>query len=71
MAFSKRHYRSVSPASDTAADIKDRIRRNTACELGRAETQAKFPQLTGENADEAIRFQNDRIRHHYELLRKS
>jgi hypothetical protein len=64
VSFSRRHYRLVSPAPDTAEDIRQRLIRKAAAERGLADRVARFPVLTPFNAAEAIRFQDERIAHH-------
>lgn len=49
MAFSRRHYRAVSPLSDTPAQIAERIRRNSMLDITRREMHALYPVITAEN----------------------
>lgn len=60
--YSKRHYRLVSPPDDTPAEIAERNRHQDALRRARDETAAKFPQITAANVDEALAFQDARIR---------
>lgn len=69
MAFySSRHYRSVSPAADTPADVADRLRRNEAAARARTERETRYPILNAENAQEAMDFQERRYQELYEAF---
>lgn len=46
---------------DTAENIAWRIRSRKAGELAIADRQARFPVLSAENADEALRYQEERV----------
>ena len=46
---------------DTLADIAARIKRNAACQQAHTETIAKFGQITAENIDAALAYQEQRI----------
>lgn len=69
--FSRRHYRLVSPPADTQDQIRDRLIARQAAELGMADRIARYPTLTAENADDAIRYQEDRIKHYATILRRT
>jgi hypothetical protein len=60
--------RSVCPPRDTAQDIRDRLARMKAGEVGRAARERAFPVLTAENADAAIAFQEQAISAEYARL---
>lgn len=62
--YSKRHYARVSPPADTPEAIQERIRFHAAAALGIADRQAKYPEMTAENAAEAIAYQEARIQFH-------
>ena len=47
---------------DTAADIAWRRRYNAASEQANRETHERFPSLNGDNIDEALSFQESRIK---------
>lgn len=64
MAFSRRHYRAVSPPADTAADVALRKADSEARRLARFDVEATYPTVTAENASEVLTFQEGRIRHH-------
>lgn len=64
MSFSQRHYRLVSPTPDTVEDVRQRLIRRTAAERAVADRLERFPTLTPFNAAEAIRYQDERIKHH-------
>lgn len=49
---------------DTPADIAWRVKSREAAEAAVAERQAKYPTLTADNAAEALRYQDERIRFH-------
>jgi hypothetical protein len=67
--YSRAHYQRVSPPSDTREQIQERLIRNQACEkLGVADRQAKYPVLTESNAQEAIDYQDERIRFHHQAI---
>lgn len=65
MAFSQRHYRSVSPPADTPRDIAWRFAHNAVLEQVRAE-RAERPTLTSENWDSERAWVDARIK---ELMR--
>lgn len=67
--YSRRHYQAVSPAADTQAQIIERAVQKRAGELAVQDRELRFATLTGENVDEAIRYQEERIRFHAEMLR--
>ena len=48
----------------TPEAIAERLRHRKACELARAETVARYPVVTTENAREAIEYQEHRIQQH-------
>lgn len=62
--FSQRHYRAVSPSSDTPEQVRERMARHAACERARRDREAKYPVITPENVDEALKFADDRFHHH-------
>ena len=66
MAFSQKHYRLVSPPSDTTAQVQDRAQWKEAAAKGIADRERAYPILTAENGAEAIKFQEARIRYHYQ-----
>jgi uncharacterized protein (DUF433 family) len=47
---------------DTAQDIASRIANNARLEMIRAEMAAKYPKITAENVDEALAYQEQRMR---------
>lgn len=49
------------PPADTPEAIAYRMRRYVAGEKAIKDREARYPQLTAENADEAIRYQDERI----------
>ena len=55
-------------ATETPARAEERKRHRAACEQALREREARFPVLTAENADEAIRWQEQRIRELREAL---
>lgn len=66
--YSKRHYQLVSPPSDKPGAIEERMRNAEAGRLGYADMLEKFGELTAENAGEAIKYQEERIKFHYANL---
>ena len=64
MAFSRRHYRLVSPSVDMAADVSARLIRQRALELARADVEAKYATVSATNAAEILAWQEERIQHH-------
>jgi len=52
----------VSPASDTRDQIEERLRYRKAAEQAHQDTLTIYPVLTAENAAEAIRYQERRIK---------
>ena len=60
MAYSRRHYRAVSPPADTAADVAARIRRNAILDQVRREREAAWPVIDATNVDAALAFQERR-----------
>jgi hypothetical protein len=54
---------------DTPAIIQDRLNSRTASELGVADRIAKYPVLTADNAKEAIDYQTERCKFHYNELK--
>lgn len=64
MSFSARHYRAVSPPSDTAEDVRQRLIRRAAAERAVTEREERFPMITPFNFDAANRFQEERIAYH-------
>lgn len=67
--YSRRHYRAVSPAADTQAQIMERALAKRACELGLQDRELRYPELTAANADEAIAYQEAQIQLHTSKLR--
>jgi len=68
MGYSRCHYSLVNPKADTAEDVRQRLIRRCAADRGHADMEAQFPDLTALNIREALRFQEDRIRHHERAL---
>lgn len=62
MAYSRRHYRAVSPREDTPADVAWRLADNKAREKASAERRERYPVITPENFEEATDFQERRRR---------
>jgi len=62
--YSKKHYSLVSPHRDTDEQIKERILHKEACVLAHKDCLEKYGQITVENAKEAIKYQDERIKHH-------
>lgn len=54
MAFSRAHYRRVSPPSDTPEQVRERIIDTVARETARQERDARFPIITAENVKDAL-----------------
>jgi hypothetical protein len=67
--YSRRHYQAVSPARDTQAQIMERRIQRRASELGRADREQKYPELTAGNAQDAIDYQEQRMRFYAYALR--
>jgi hypothetical protein len=64
MAYSRRHYRLVSPPPDTHEDVARRLAARDAAARGVADREARYPVLTPGNAREALDYQEQRIRHY-------
>jgi hypothetical protein len=60
--YSADHFRRLHGTPDTPQDITERIQRRAAGEQAHAEMLAKFSPLTPANAEEAIRWQEARIK---------
>jgi hypothetical protein len=56
------HRQRLEALDNTPAAIADRIRRNGLLEQVRAEMLTRYPQITPENADEAVAWQDARMR---------
>jgi hypothetical protein len=59
--FSRRHYRQVSPPSDTPEQVAERIRLRAISEQAVREREELWPELTAENVAEALAWQTQRI----------
>lgn len=72
LGYSRRHYERLSNGGpDTPATILDRQRRQQACDLTRADIEAKYPQgVTLENAEELLAYQQARLEHHIKTLKQ-
>ena len=68
--YSRAHYRLVSPAADTKAEIAARLIDNKARECGRLDLAAQYPVISYENFHEACKYQESRIVFHRERLTK-
>lgn len=66
--FSRRHYRAVSPPSDTPEQIRERAAFQLAREHAISEREHKFPEITPANAVEVLRYQEERIAFHVKRL---
>lgn len=62
MSFSRRHYRAVSPPSDTPEQVRLRIIDKVARETARQERDALFPVITPENFNEACAWFEQRVK---------
>lgn len=62
------HQQARDDAAETPERVAERIRTRQACDLGLKDREAKFPMLTKDNAAEAIRYQEERIRHYLGVL---
>lgn len=63
MSFSKKHYRFVSPPSDTPAELAWRKRDNECRAIARAEQVERFPVIDStETFDAAIAFFEARVK---------
>jgi len=63
VSYSKRHYRLIGNGEpDTNAQVEERVRARAACDQAHRETLEKFGTITAENADEAIAWQEARMR---------
>lgn len=61
--FSRQHYRMVSPATPTAAQVEQTRHEQKAGEWAVRDRELRFPALTAENAQAAIDYQNARQRY--------
>ncbi len=59
--YSRRHYRSVSPASDTKAQITERVREASAWSRAEADRLNAYPVITPANFDDAIAYRLARV----------
>ena len=67
--YSKRHYRLLSNGGpDTEGAVAERVARRKAGEQAHKEMLAQFSPLTGENASEAIEWQEKRMK---ELMKEA
>lgn len=70
MAFySARHYRAVSPPTDTDEQIRERRIYQMASERGMADRREKFPKITGENFAAVCAYQEQRIAFHVKRIK--
>lgn len=69
--YSKRHFERLSNGGpDTEESIRQRKAWYESGRRGVADREAKFPELTVVNFEEAIAYQTERIKFHYEELLK-
>lgn len=66
--YSRAHYKRVSPRSDTPRDIRLRLLNKQAMAAAEADTDARYPTLTVENAAELLRYREDRFKFYQRQL---
>jgi uncharacterized protein (DUF433 family) len=66
--YSRRHYRLIHGDRDTPEAVQERLRYRQAAELGHADMLQRFPELTPENAEKAMHYQEARIQYHLKRL---
>jgi uncharacterized protein (DUF433 family) len=68
MAKRIRDLQRAAQRPDTAADVLDRRRRQLAATRAVADRQAKYPELSADNAQAALDYQEARYQEHYRTL---